>query len=246
MRFSRGFTALLVLLVVESFISCPKPDDDSENGDSTYPSDLVGTWYLTWGDTYSQITTNSDQTALIPFLAGTGSIDVSGELSTSLKFITATYIDEDAGRIGVSISSQAMFEAPVFPNYALLVFLDANGSGRGTFLAIDMNGYSTYVADSAAITYAVLTHTLSMNPTDFVKVDGNGVADSSAIVTLSGSLGANTVLLDAETPTAVSYGINPFEFVTEYTLILDSDGNWQNLISESYGDDLYRDTSSGM
>ena len=78
---------LLIILPLLFWISC---DEDAEDN---LPTELVGTWYLTDGELYMEMTTNSDQTMIDQFGLGIGSIEVEGAVNTSLTYM---FLDEPA------------------------------------------------------------------------------------------------------------------------------------------------------
>ena len=72
---------LLIILPLLFWIAC---DEDAEDN---LPAELVGTWYLTGGELYMEMTTNSDQTMIDRFGSGIGSVEVDGTVNTSLTYM---------------------------------------------------------------------------------------------------------------------------------------------------------------
>ena len=72
---------LLIILPLLFWIAC---DEDAEDN---LTAELVGTWYLTDGELYMEMTTNSDQTMIDSFGPGIGSIAVEGAGNTSLTYM---------------------------------------------------------------------------------------------------------------------------------------------------------------
>ena len=72
---------LLIILPLLFWMSC------GEDAEDNLTAELVGTWYLTDGELYMEMTTNSDQTMIDQFGPGIGSIEVEGTVNTSLTYM---------------------------------------------------------------------------------------------------------------------------------------------------------------
>ncbi len=103
---------LLIILPLLFWIAC---DEDTEDDPSV---ELVGTWYLTGGELYMEMTTNSDQTMIDRFGPGIGSIEVEGAVNTSLTYM---FLDEDYDAVSIMVANQFLDGPENFPAYFLII-----------------------------------------------------------------------------------------------------------------------------
>ena len=224
---------LLISMSLFLFWSCEDEADD-EAGNGNLPQELVGTWYLTGGESYLEITSNSDQTTLDLFSEGIGSIDVSGELTATMTYMMAY---EEDGAVEIALTNQMLFEYQNFPYYMMSISLYDGGGSAYFIVFVNEDSASFYATDTIDLSYDASTYTLTINSTDFMKLDMiTGQIDSNSVVTVSGTLQSQTVNLIANTPTQVSLGDVPVDYMGSYTIIFDANGNWQRRIPDYDGD----------
>ena len=203
---------LLIILPLLFWIAC---DEDAEDN---LTAELVGTWYLTGGELYMEMTTNSDQTMIDRFRPGIGSIEVEGAVNTSLTYM---FLDEDYNNYYIVIANQFLDGPENFPIYNLMV--SSYGGDLSTyFYAVESeDGYIVYFTDSLDLSYDLDSHTVTIGSTEFFGTDMYG---DSLSVTLSGTIQANTIAIPANTPTQVDQSYY-FDNMPEMTITLEADGS---------------------
>lgn len=229
---SKYISVLLLTMSMFLFWSC---EGEAEAEDEKHPEELVGTWYFTDGEFYTEITTNSDQTMVDKFSAGIGSIDVSGEVTATLTYMGA--YDED-GAVQISLANQSVFGNWDFPIYMVFIY-SYGGTLSASFIAQESEeDYTYYTTDNVDYSYDASTYTLTINSTDFMELDmSTGEIDSSSVVTISGTLQSQTINIPADTPTLVGFGEYLFDYMSEFTISLEADGSWlRTMVMEFEGE----------
>ena len=203
---------LLIILPLLFWISC---DEDAEDN---LTAELVGTWYLTDGELYMEMTTNSDQTMIDRFRPGIGSIEVEGAVNTSLTYM---FLDEDYDNYYIVIANQVSDGPENLPIYFLS--LNSYGGDLSThFYAVESeDDYIFYFTDSLDLSYDPDSYAVTIVSTEFFGTDMYGVVDS---VILSGTIQANTIAIPANTPTQVDQSYY-FDNMPEMTITLEADGS---------------------
>ena len=226
---------LLIILPLLFWISC---DEDAEDN---LTAELVGTWYLTDGELYMEMTTNSDQTMIDRFGPGIGSIEVDGTVNTSLTYMI---LDEDYGAVSIMVANQSPFFGPsIYPIYYLMVS-SYGGDLSAVFYAVESEDYNYYSTESLDLSYDLDSYTVTMGSTEFFGTDMYGVVDSSLSVTLSGTIQANTIAIPANTPTQVDQ-YNYFDYMPEMTIILEADGSIVRTETYDYYEEPETETYEG-
>ena len=225
---------LLIILPLLFWISC---DEDAEDN---LTAELVGTWYLTDGELYMEMTTNSDQTMIDQFGPGIGSIAVDGTVNTSLTYMI---LDEDYGAVSIMVANQYPFGPSIYPIYYLMVS-SYDGDLSANFYAAESFDYETYYfTDSLDFSYDLDSYTFTIGSTEFFGTDMYG---DSLSVTLSGTIQANSIAIPANTPTQVDF---PDSFndgdASEFTMTLEEDGSCVLTEGYEYGDETETETDVG-
>ena len=223
---------LLIILPLLFWIAC---DEDAEDN---LTAELVGTWYLTGGELYMEMTTNSDQTMIDRFGPGIGSIEVEGAVNTSLTYM---FLDEDYGDYYIVIANQFLDGPENLPIYFLS--LNSYGGDLSThFYAVESeDGYIVYFTDSLDLSYDLDSHTVTMGSTEFFGTDMYG---DSLSVTLSGTIQANTIAIPANTPTQVDQS-HYFDYMPEMTITLEADGSIVRTETSDYYEEPETETYEG-
>ena len=225
---------LLIILPLLFWIAC---DEDAEDN---LTAELVGTWYLTGGELYMEMTTNSDQTMIDRFRPGIGSIEVEGAVNTSLTYM---FLDEDYDDYYIVIANQFLDGPENLPIYFLS--LSSYGGDLSTyFYAVESeDGYIVYFTDSLDLSYDLDSHTVTIGSTEFFGTDMYG---DSLSVTLSGTIQANSIAIPANTPTQVDF---PDSFIdddaSEITMTLEEDGSCVLTEVYEYDDETETETDVG-
>ena len=203
---------LLIILPLLFWISC---DEDAEDN---LTAELVGTWYLTGGELYMEMTTNSDQTMIDRFRPGIGSIEVEGAVNTSLTYM---FLDEDYGEVSIMVANQSL-DGPGIPPLYYLIVSSYGGELSAIFYALESeDDYIYYFTESLDLSYDLDSYTVTIGSTEFFGTDMYGVVDS---VILSGTIQANTIAIPANTPTQVDQSYY-FDNMPEMTITLEADGS---------------------
>ena len=148
---------LLIILPLLFWIAC---DEDAEDN---LPAELVGTWYLTGGELYMEMTTNSDQTMIDRFGPGIGSIEVEGAVNTSLTYM---FLDEDYGAVSIMVGSQFLDGPENFPAYFLIIS-SYGGDLSAIFYAVESeDDYIFYFTESLDLSYDLDSYTVTMGSTE--------------------------------------------------------------------------------
>ena len=225
---------LLIILPLLFWISC---DEDAEDN---LTAELVGTWYLTDGELYMEMTTNSDQTMIDQFGPGIGSIEVDGTVNTSMTYMIA---DEDYGWVSIMVTNQSIYEPGNFPFYYLMVS-SYDGDASANFAAAESFDYGTYYfTDSLDLSYNPDSYGVSIVSTEFFGTDMYGEFDSSLSVTLSGTIQANTIAIPANTPTLVDQ--SDYFAMPEMTITLEADGSIVRTETYDYYEEPETETYEG-
>ena len=224
---------LLFILPLLLWVAC------EEDAEDTLPTELVGTWYLTDGELYMEMTTNSDQTMIDQFGPGIGSIAVEGAVNTSMTYMIS---DEDYGWVSIMVANQSIYEPRNFPFYYLMVS-SYDGDLSANFAVAESFDYETYYfTDSLDFSYDLDSYTVTIGSTEFFGTDMYGVVDSSLSVTLSGTIQANTIAIPANTPTQVDQNNN---FMPEMTITLEADGSIVRTETYDYYEEPETETYEG-
>jgi hypothetical protein len=195
------------------WISC---DEDAE---VNLTAELVGTWYLTDGELYMEMTTNSDQTMIDSFGPGIGSIAVEGAVNTSLTYM---FLDEDYGEVSIMVANQSL-DGPGIPPLYYLIVSSYGGELSAIFYALESeDDYIYYFTESLDLSYDLDSYTVTIGSTELFGTDMYGVLDSSLSVTLSGTIQANTIAIPANTTTQVDQSYY-LDYMPEMTLTLEAD-----------------------
>ena len=203
---------LLIILPLIFWISC---DEDAE---VNLTAELVGTWYLTDGELYMEMTTNSDQTMIDSFGPGIGSIAVEGAVNTSLTYM---FLDEDYGEVNIMVANQSLDGLSIPPFYYLIVS-SYGGDLSAMFYAVESeDNYIYYFTESLDLSYDLDSYTVTIGSTEFFGTDMYG---DSLSVTLSGTIQANSIAIPANTPTQVDQSYY-FDNMPEMTITLEADGS---------------------
>jgi len=224
---------LLILLPLLFWISC---DEDAEDN---LTDELVGTWYLTDGELYMEMTTNSDQTMIDQFGPGIGSIEVEGTVNTSLAYMT---LGEDHGAVSIMVANQYPFGPSIYPIYYLMVS-SYGGDLSAVFYAVESEDYNYYFTESLDLSYDLDSYTVTMGSTEFFGTDMYG---DSLSVTLSGTIQANSIAIPANTPTQVDF---PDSFIDDdasgFIMTLEEDGSCVLTEVYEYDDETETETDVG-
>ncbi len=224
---------LLFILPLLLWVAC------EEDAEDTLPTELVGTWYLTDGELYMEMTTNSDQTMINSFGPGIGSIAVDGAVNTSLAYMILV---EDHGAVSIMVANQYPFGPSIYPIYYLMVS-SYGGVLSAVFYAVESDDdYIFYFTESLDLSYDLDSYTVTMGSTEFFGTDMYG---DSLSVTLSGTIQANSIAIPANTPTQVDF---PDSFsdgdASEFTMTLEEDGSC--VLTEVYGYDDETETETDV
>jgi len=226
---------LLIILPLLFWIAC---DEDAEDN---LPAELVGTWYLTGGELYMEMTTNSDQTMIDRFGPGIGSIEVEGAVNTSLTYM---FLDEDYGAVSIMVGSQFLDGPENFPAYFLIIS-SYGGDLSAIFYAVESeDDYIFYFTESLDLSYDLDSYTVTIGSTEFFGTDMYGVVDSSLSVILSGTIQANTIAIPANTPTQVDQSYY-FDYMPEMTITLEADGSIVRTETSDYYEEPETETYEG-
>lgn len=226
-RLGKYTGVLLLTMSIALFWSCEK---DAEAGDEKHPEELVGTWYYTDGNYYTEITTNSNQTMVDRFSEGIGSIDVSGEVTETLTYMMVV---EYNGDVSIYITNQSMYTMePDFPIYMVFMY-SYGGTLSASFIAQESEeDYTYYTTDNVDYSYDASIYTLTIDSTYFFEMP-----DSSTVVTIAGTLQSQTINIPANSPTQVDVGVDPFDYISEFTVSLEADGSWlRTMVMEFEGE----------
>ena len=223
---------LLIILPLLFWISC---DEDAEDN---LTAELVGTWYLTDGELYMEMTTNSDQTMIDQFGPGIGSIEVDGTVNTSLTYMI---LDEDHGAVSIMVANQYPFGPSIYPIYYLMV--SSYGGDLSTyFYAVESeDDYIFFFTDSLDLSYDLDSYAVTIVSTEFFGTDMYG---DSLSVTLSGTIQANTIAIPANTPTQVDQS-HYFDYMPEMTITLEADGSIVRTETYDYYEEPETETYEG-
>ena len=225
---------LLIILPLLFWISC---DEDAEDN---LTAELVGTWYLTDGELYMEMTTNSDQTMIDQFGPGIGSIEVDGTVNTSLTYMI---LDEDYGAVSIMVANQYPFGPSIYPIYYLMVS-SYGGDLSAVFYAVESeDDYIFYFTESLDLSYDLDSYTVTIGSTEFFGTDMYG---DSLSVTLSGTIQANSIAIPANTPTQVDF---PDSFIDDdasgFIMTLEEDGSCVLTEVYEYDDETETETDVG-
>ncbi|MBC8400983.1 MAG: hypothetical protein H8E14_05800 [Candidatus Marinimicrobia bacterium] len=228
---------VLISMSMVLFWSC---EDEADTEDGNHPQELVGTWYLTGGESFLELTSNSDQTGVDLFSEAIGSIDLSGEATGTMTYMI---IYEEDGTVTIALTNQLLFGYQDFPLYAMNIY-SYGGWYSAYFTVFESEDSSKFfITDSIDLSFDINTYTLTINSSDLMKWN-NGIIDSNSVVTVSGTLQSQTFNLTANTPMQVGLGDIPVGYMGSYTIILEANGNWQSMIPD-YDGDTEIDTSFG-
>ena len=225
---------LLIILPLLFWIAC---DEDAEDN---LTAELVGTWYLTGGELYMEMTTNSDQTMIDSFGPGIGSIAVEGAVNTSLTYM---FLDEDYGEVSIMVANQSL-DGPGIPPLYYLIVSSYGGELSAIFYALESeDDYIYYFTESLDLSYDLDSYTVTIGSTEFFGTDMYG---DSLSVTLSGTIQANSIAIPANTPTQVDF---PDSFndgdASEFTMTLEEDGSCVLTEGYEYDDETETETDVG-
>jgi hypothetical protein len=223
---------LLIILPLLFWISC---DEDAEDN---LTAELVGTWYLTDGELYMEMTTNSDQTMINSFGPGIGSIAVDGAVNTSLTYM---FLDEDYGEVNIMVANQSLDGLSIPPFYYLIVS-SYGGDLSAVFYAVESeDDFIFYFTESLDLSYDLDSYTVTMGSTEFFGTDMYG---DSLSVTLSGTIQTNTIAIPANSTTQVdqSYYLDD---MPEMTITLEEDGSFVITQTYDYSDETETETDVG-
>jgi len=226
---------LLIILPLLFWIAC---DDDAEDDLS---AELVGTWYLMGGEAYMEMTTNSDQTMIVQYEPGIGSIEVEGAVNTSLTYL---FLNVDYGNVDIMVANQSFGGSDIFPLYYIII--SSYGGDLSTFFyAVESeDDYIFYFTDSLDLSYDLDSYTVTIGSTEFFGTDMYGVVDSSLSVILSGTIQANTIAIPANTPTQVDQSYY-FDNMPEMTITLEADGSIVRTETYDYYEEPETETYEG-
>jgi len=226
---------LLFILPLLLWVAC------EEDAEDTLPTELVGTWYLTDGELYMEMTTNSDQTMIDQIGPGIGSIAVDGAVNTSMTYMIS---DEDYGWVSIMVANQSPFFGPsIYPIYYLMVS-SYGGDLSAVFYAVESeDDYIFYFTESLDLSYDLDSYTVTIGSTEFFGTDMYG---DSLSVTLSGTIQANSIAIPANTPTQVDF---PDSFIdddaSEIIMTLEEDGSCVLTEVYEYDDETETETDVG-
>ena len=223
---------LLFILPLLLWVAC------EEDAEDTLPTELVGTWYLTDGELYMEMTTNSDQTMIDSFGPGIGSIAVEGAVNTSLTYM---FLDEDYGEVSIMVANQSL-DGPGIPPLYYLIVSSYGGELSAIFYALESeDDYIYYFTESLDLSYDLDSYTVTIGSTEFFGTDMYGVVDS---VILSGTIQANTIAIPANTPTQVDQSYY-FDNMPEMTITLEADGSIVRTETYDYYEEPETETYEG-
>jgi len=223
---------LLIILPLLFWISC---DEDAEDN---LTAELVGTWYLTDGELYMEMTTNSDQTMIDQFGPGIGSIEVDGTVNTSLTYMI---LDEDHGAVSIMVANQSLDGLSIPPFYYLIVS-SYGGDLSAVFYAVESeDDFIFYFTESLDLSYDLDSYTVTIGSTEFFGTDMYG---DSLSVTLSGTIQANSIAIPANTPTQVDQSYY-FDYMPEMTITLEADGSIVRTETSDYYEEPETETYEG-
>ena len=225
---------LLFILPLLLWVAC------EEDAEDTLPTELVGTWYLTDGELYMEMTTNSDQTMIDQFGPGIGSIEVDGTVNTSLTYMI---LDEDYGAVSIMVANQSPFGPSIYPIYYLMVSSYGEQLSAIFYAVESEDDYIFYFTESLDLSYDLDSYTVTMGSTEFFGTDMYG---DSLSVTLSGTIQANSIAIPANTPTQVDF---PDSFIdddaSEIIMTLEEDGSCVLTEVYEYDDETETETDVG-
>ena len=225
---------LLIILPLLFWISC---DEDAEDN---LTAELVGTWYLTDGELYMEMTTNSDQTMIDSFGPGIGAIAVEGAVNTSLTYM---FLDEDYGEVSIMVANQSL-DGPGIPPLYYLIVSSYGGELSAIFYALESeDDYIYYFTESLDLSYDLDSYTVTIGSTEFFGTDMYG---DSLSVTLSGTIQANSIAIPANTPTQVDLSDSFIDDdASGFIMTLEEDGSCVLTEVYEYDDETETETDVG-
>jgi len=203
--------------------------------------DISGTWNYSYTETYCEIITSTDQTAINPASDINGCINVTGEFNLELSYID---IEELGPSTEISISNSSSQVPTKFPYIKYTIYFDDGELDYHQLIVMSsMNNYTYYLPVSIDISYNEELKSIEHVDAVFWKYDFfTGVLDSNTVTYLSGSTQFQTIEIKANIPKTIERD-NFGESITEFILELNDNGKYHNQIQllNSY----LSDTSNG-
>jgi hypothetical protein len=221
----------LLLFIIFLYINCDLFKND----------DISGTWNYSFSETYCELITSSDQTAINPASEINGSINVTGEFNLKLTYIN---IEELGPSTEISISNSSSKVPTKFPfiEYSLY-FDDGELMNHQLLIMTSMNSFTYYVPVSINISYNEELKSIENIESVFWKYDYfTGVLDSNTVTYLSGSTQFQTIEIKANTPKTIERD-NFGESISEFILELNNNGKYHYQIQ--FLNSSLSDTSDG-
>ena len=210
---------ILTLSIMLFMFSCESSTKSEEI------NDLIGIWHSVSSEINFLMTTNSDQKMIDVFSEAIGGINLTGDINTSLKYLSNQY-----GSISVSETNDVETSGISITCYDQSIYLSKyNESNPMQSLY--------YQTDNGEFTYDYATNTLTINPTVLYKLDMTTYQiDSSSVINVSGTLQNQTIDIKANTPTDINL-FNEFgEFDDNTVITIEKDGTWSTTSSDEYGE----------
>lgn len=203
---------VLILLMAALLILSNCSDSTSSSN-----SDFVGVWNMKDGDVQLKITTNSDQKGINLMEEGNGSIEVTGDITKTLKYLVNQY--------GYMIAS----EYSAYSEITFMSGISINFDGTSAMLTCyDENNpmiSAYYQCDNANYSYDENTYTLTVEPTTLYKLDLTTYeTDSSTTVQISGTLQSSTIEFKAGESQSVEW-LDTFGS-EDATIAIEEDGTY--------------------
>lgn len=183
-------------------------------------ADISGEWTFSYGESYTNIITSSNQVALNPASEENGCIYVSGEFTAELK-----HFEIDTSELGFEFIAMNSFAEHPYIIYLLLI---DNGQVDYQQIIIQRSNdsYEFYRPISIEYNFDEDNKSFKSFSSLFCKYDQmTGITDSNTVVTLSGSTQFKRIDVSANTPLKLESDNSWAECIEDYKIEFDTDGN---------------------
>lgn len=201
---------VITILATMLFIACDKDKSTGPKNGDKYPAELVGTWHALTVSMDVIITTNSAQKVADVLSEGNGSLVITGDQQGELKYLFSA--EEGEGILMVWVGNAPIFETfeHGFPVYILAfhMFLDStieHESMVAFYVATSENEGQQYTGTLTNLNYDPATFSVTANNLQLFTYD------SSASVTVNGTLTNSMKDVPANTPTSILSFVNHVE-----------------------------------
>jgi len=203
--------------------------------------DISGTWNYSYTETYCELITSTDQTAINPASDINGCINVTGEFTLKLSYIN---IEEFGPSTEISISNSSSQVPTKFPFIEYTIyFYDGEFENHQLLVMSSMNSVTYYIPVSIDLSYNEETKSIEYVESVFWKYDYfTGVIDTNTVTYLSGSTQFQTIEIKANIPKIIERD-NMGESISEFILELKDNGKYNYQIQ--FLNSSLSDTSAG-